>query len=165
MWEGNAHKILAETRKRCKQLWKPPNHIEAQTSNMDSIKSKRNMHYTFSSCLTANTVSQLKIGHCCLGEPFLIFFFKKVFIALTVHTNKQRYVQSFLTPIENCGLRSCHELVIRTIMITAVGAVKLFTMRIIRNMQTVSSSFNSPQQSYHTENTRLDSPRQLWCSV
>jgi hypothetical protein len=51
--------------------------------------------------------------------------FFKVLIALTVHTNKQRYVQLFLTPIENCGLRSCHELLIRTIMITTVGAVKI----------------------------------------
>jgi hypothetical protein len=37
-------------------------------------------------------------------------FFLKVFIALTVYTNKQRYVRLFLTPIEYCGLRSCHEL-------------------------------------------------------
>jgi hypothetical protein len=51
--------------------------------------------------------------------------FLKVFIALTVYTNKQRYVQLFLTPIQNCGLRSCHELVIRTVMITTVGAVKI----------------------------------------
>jgi hypothetical protein len=51
--------------------------------------------------------------------------FLKVFIALTVHTNKKMYVQLFLTPIENCGLSSCHELVIRTKMITTVGAVKI----------------------------------------
>jgi hypothetical protein len=44
---------------------------------------------------------------------------------MTVHTNKQRYAQLFITPIENCGLRSCHELVISTIMITTVGAVKI----------------------------------------
>jgi hypothetical protein len=51
--------------------------------------------------------------------------FLKVFIAVTVHTNKHRYVQLFLAPIENCGLRSCHELVIRTVMITTVGALKI----------------------------------------
>jgi hypothetical protein len=51
--------------------------------------------------------------------------FLKVFIALTVHTNTHGYVQLFLTPIKNCGLRSCHELVIRTIMVTTVGAVKI----------------------------------------
>jgi hypothetical protein len=51
--------------------------------------------------------------------------FLKVFIALTVHTNKQRYVQLFLTPIENCGLRSCNELVICTTMMITVGAVKI----------------------------------------
>jgi hypothetical protein len=56
-------------------------------------------------------------NHTAVGlTPCYCIFFKKVFIALTVHTNKQRYVQLFLTPIENCGLRSCHELVIRRLL-------------------------------------------------
>jgi hypothetical protein len=53
-----------------------------------------------------------KINVVCDCVPCL--FFLKVFISLTVHINKQR----FLTPIESCGLRSCHELAIRTIMVT-----------------------------------------------
>jgi hypothetical protein len=61
------------------------------------------------------------------GFRYSSFFLikKKFFITLRVHTNKQRYVQLFLTPIENCDLRSCHELVIRTVMVTTVGAVKI----------------------------------------
>jgi hypothetical protein len=42
-------------------------------------------------------------------------FFKGLYCSDSLYKNKQRYVQLFLTPIAYCGLRSSHEVVIRTV--------------------------------------------------
>jgi hypothetical protein len=45
------------------------------------------------------------------------FFKKGLYCSDSLYKNIQRYVQLFLTPIDYCGLRSSHEVVIRIIRI------------------------------------------------
>jgi hypothetical protein len=89
-------------------------HVMPSTDTKPELTTKASM---------AQPLSQPAV--CANGLKKTICFFYKVFIVLTVYKNKQKYVQLFLTPIENCTLRSYPELIIRIVKITMVGAVKI----------------------------------------
>jgi hypothetical protein len=50
-----------------------------------------------------------------LHEMLVYIFLKGLYCSDSLYKNIQRYVQLFLTRIDYCGLRSSHEVVIRTI--------------------------------------------------